>query len=398
MSLNVSKRTQQLIASPIRKFLPLVQQIEKKGIKVFKLNVGDPDIAPPPLFLQTIRKYHKKNLRYAPSPGIAEHVAAWIKYYSGFGVKLQPQNIVPTVGGAEGIILAMMAIANPGDEIIVFEPLYTSYKGFATMCDVKLVPVTLRVENNFALPQAKEIEKKITKKTKAIVVINPNNPTGSALSEKEIRMVLKIAKKHSLFVISDETYREIVFVGRPNCLLKYAEAKNNLILVDSASKRFSMPGARIGCIVSYNPDVMWSILKLAMIRLSVPTLEQYGLVPILKNSKPYTAKLMREYKRRRDMVFNALSQMPGVKCQKPQGAFYIIAQLPVANAEDFIKFLLTDFNYQGKTVLLTPAAEFYMTKGIGKDEIRIAYVLNTAELKQAMIVLEKALEAYKAKN
>lgn len=392
--LKVSKRTQQLIASPIRKFLPLVVQAEKKGIKVYKINVGDPDIAPPSQFLQTIKKYNKKNISYAPSPGIPEHVAAWIKFYAGFGIKLKPQNIVPTVGGAEGIILAMMAVANPGDEIIVFEPLYTSYKGFATMCNVKLVPVTLKVENNFALPAQKEIEKKITKKTKAIVVINPNNPTGTALTDKEIKLVIKIAKIHNLFIISDETYREIVFTGKPTSLLKYQAVKKNLVLVDSASKRFSMPGARIGCIVSYNPDVMWSILKLAMIRLSVPTLEQYGLVPILENSKPYTNKLQREYKKRRDVVFNALNKMPGVECKKPQGAFYIIAKLPVKNAEDFIKFLLTKFNYQGKTVLLTPAAEFYVTKGIGKNEIRIAYVLNTKELKEAMIVLQKGLEKY----
>ncbi|MFA6255364.1 MAG: pyridoxal phosphate-dependent aminotransferase [Patescibacteria group bacterium] len=394
MPLNVSKRTQQLITSPIRKFLPLVVQAEKRGIKVYKINVGDPDIAPPPQFLQTVKKYNKINIRYAPSPGIPEHVQAWIKYYAGFGINLKPQNIVPTVGGAEGIILAMMAVANPGDEIIVFEPLYTSYKGFATMCDVKLVPVTLKVENNFALPSQKEIEKKITKKTKAIVVINPNNPTGTALTDKEIKLVIKIAKIHSLFIISDETYREIVFTGKPTSLLKFSAAKKNLVLVDSASKRFSMPGARIGCIASYNPDIMWSILKLAMIRLSVPTLEQYGLVPILNNSKPYTTKLQREYKKRRDVIFNALTKMPGVECKKPQGAFYIIAKLPVKNAEDFIKFLLNDFNYQGKTVLLTPAAEFYVTRGIGKNEIRIAYVLNTKELKEAMVVLQKALEQY----
>jgi len=395
--LKVSKRTQNLMVSPIRKFLPLVVQTEKTGIKVFKINVGDPDIVPPPQFLQTIKKFKQKNLHYAPSPGIAEHVSAWIKYYASFGIKIKPENLVPTVGGAEGIILALMAVANPGDEIIVFEPLYTSYKGFATMSDVKLVPVTLKVENNFALPTEKEIENKITKKTKAIVVINPNNPTGTALTEKEIKLVIKIAKKHNLFIVSDETYREIVFTGKPTSLLKYLSARKNLILVDSASKRFSMPGARIGCIVSYNPEVMWSILKLAMIRLSVPTLEQYGLVPILENSKPYTNKLQQEYKKRRDVVFNALNKMPGVKCQKPQGAFYIIAKLPVPNAEDFIKFLLTDFSYQGKTVLLTPAAEFYVTKGIGKNEIRIAYVLNTAELKQAMVVLQKALEQYTKK-
>ncbi len=394
MPLKVSKRTQQLLASPIRKFLPLVRAAEKRGIKVFKVNVGDPDIAPPAKFLKTVKKYQQKNIGYAPSPGIAEHVQAWIKYYASFGIKLKPENIIPTVGGAEAIVLALMATADVGDEILVFEPLYTSYKGFATMTGIKMVPVTLKIENNFALPDQKEIEKKITKKTKAIVVINPNNPTGTALTPKEINTVIRVAKKHQLFIISDETYREIVFQGKPTSLLKFGTAKKNLIIVDSVSKRFSLPGARIGCVVSYNKDVMWSLLKLAMIRLSVPTLEQYGLVPILKNAKAYTKKIKTEYQKRRDVVFAALKKMPGVKCKKPQGAFYIIAQLPVKNAEDFIKFMLTRFNYQGKTILLTPATEFYVTKGLGQNEIRIAYVLNTKELKEAMMILQKGLEKY----
>jgi len=393
----VSKRTKSLMASPIRKFLPLVRVAEKKGIKVFKINVGDPDIKPPAQFLQTIKKYQQPNIGYAPSPGIAEHTEAWIKYYKGFGITLKPENIVPTVGGAEAMLLALTTVADQGDEILVFEPLYTSYKGFASMADVKLVPVTLKIENNFALPAEKEIEKKITKKTKAILVIHPNNPTGTALSKKEIQTIIKVANKHKLFIISDETYREIVFTGKPTSLLQFPQARKNLIVVDSTSKRFSMPGARIGCIVSHNKDVAWSLLKLAMIRLSAPTLEQYGLIPILKNSKPYTSKIKKEYQKRRDLVYQALSKMPGVVCQKPQGAFYIIAKLPVKNAEDFIKFLLTKFNYRGKTVLITPAAEFYVTPGVAKNEIRIAYVLNTKELKEAMVVLEKALEKYTKK-
>lgn len=392
--LKVSQRTQQLLASPIRKFLPLVREAEKKGIKVFKINVGDPDIAPPVQFLQTIKKYSQKNIGYAPSPGILPHVLAWQKYYAGFGVKLKPENIIPTVGGAEAILLAMLTVANPKDEILVFEPLYTSYKGFATMANIKLVPVTLKIENNFALPEETEIVKKITKKTKAIVVIHPNNPTGTALTRAEILRVIKIAKKYNLFIISDETYREIIFTGKPSSFLQFPRARKNLILVDSASKRFSLPGARIGCVVSYNQEAMASILKLAMIRLSVPTLEQYGLVPLLENSKPYTNKIKREYQKRRDVVFSALSKIPGVICRKPQGAFYLIAKLPLPNAEDFIKWLLTKFNYQKKTVLLTPAAEFYITAGVASNEIRIAYVLNTKELKEAMVVLQKGLEKY----
>jgi aspartate aminotransferase len=394
MSLNVSKRAESVIASPIRKFLPLVKAAEKKGIKIFKLNVGDPDLTPPSQLLATIKKYRQKNLGYAPSPGIAEHTGAWVKYYHHFGVNLKPENIIPTVGGAEAILLAMLAAADAGDEVIVFEPLYTSYKGFAAMADIKLVPVTLRVENNFALPSEKEITKKITKKTRAIIIINPNNPTGTILTDPEIKMVIKIAKQYKLFIISDETYREIVFSGKPNSLLKYSQAKNCAIIVDSVSKRFSCPGARIGCIVSYNQAVVWAILKFAMIRLSVPTLEQYGLIPLLKNPGPYTKKITAEYRHRHDVVISALQKIPGVVCHSSQGAFYLVVKLPVQDAEQFIQWLLTKFSYQSKTLLLTPLAEFYVSPNKGKSEIRIAYVLNTQALKDAMMVFAQALKIY----
>ncbi|OGY44543.1 MAG: hypothetical protein A3J62_01075 [Candidatus Buchananbacteria bacterium RIFCSPHIGHO2_02_FULL_38_8] len=390
----ISKRANNVIASPIRKFLPLMLQAEKRGIKVFKTNVGDPDIPTPPVILQTIKKYNGKSLGYAPSPGIKEHTEAWIKYYQGLGIKLKPENIVPTVGGAEAILLAMTTVADAGDEIIVFEPLYTSYKGFAAMINIKLVPVTLKVENNFALPSEAEIIKKITKKTKALVLISPNNPTGTAWTKKELDALVKIANKYDLFIISDETYSDIVFEGRPISLLKFTKVKNKVIVVDSVSKKFSCPGARIGCVASFNKEVMWSILKFAMVRLSAPTLEQLGLIPMLKNSKPYTRKITAEYKRRRNVVYSALKKMPGVVCRQPQGAFYIIVKLPVKNAEDFVKFMLTKFQYQGKTIMVTPAEDFYVTKGLGRNEIRIAYVLNTKALKEAMMVLEKGLGAY----
>jgi len=394
----VSKRADNVIASPIRKFLPLMLKAEQKGIKIFKTNVGDPDIMMPPILLQTIRKYSGKNLGYAPSPGIKEHTLAWVKYFSDLGIKLRPENIIPTVGGAEAILLAMIAVADINEEILVFEPLYTNYKGIAAMTNIKLVPVTLRVENNFALPPENEIIKKITKKTRAIVLINPNNPTGTAWTKKELETLTRIANKYNLFIISDETYREIVFEGHPTSLLKFSKARDKVIVVDSVSKRFSCPGARIGCVVSYNKDLMWAILKFAMVRLSVPSLEQLGLIPLLRNSKPYTKKITAEYKRRRNVVFEAFKKMPGVVCQQPQGAFYIIAKLPVKNAEDFVKFLLTKFRYKGKTIMVTPAEDFYVTKGLGKNEIRIAYVLNTQALKEAMITLRKGLEAYQKKS
>ena len=393
--LQVSKRTQKIIASPIRKFLPYVLEAEKKGVKVFKLNVGDPDIEPPMQFWRIFGNYKSRNLPYAPSPGILEHTQAWVKYYSDFEVELQPNQIIPTVGCAEAILLAIMAVTDPGDELIVFEPLYSSYKGIAAMCNVKLVPVTLFVENNFSLPSFKEIEKKISKKTKAIVIINPNNPTGTILTFKEINMICAIAKKYNLFIISDETYREIVFEGEPFTFLKMKSFSDNVIVVDSVSKRFSCPGARIGCIASYNQEVMAGVLKIAQIRLSAPTLEQYALTPLLKNSKPYTKKIVQEYKKRRDVVFAELRKMPKVICRRPQGAFYIIVKLPVDDSDSFINFLLTDFQHDKKTVLITPAKDFYVSNNLGENEVRIAYVLKMAELKEAMQLLRLALKEYK---
>lgn len=392
--LKVSKRADSVIASPIRKFLPLMLAAEKKGVGIFKLNVGDPDLELPKAFLKTIKSYSQKNLGYAPSPGIAEHSKAWQKYYKQFGVNLDVSNIIPTVGCAEAIMLAMQAVADYGDEIIVFQPLYTSYKGFAAMTGVKLVPITLKAEENFELKSIKQVEKKITRRTKAIVVINPDNPTGKLWSSKELKMILALVKKHKLFLISDETYREIRFSGRPVCLLKEREYRQHVIVTDSVSKRFSMPGARIGCVASFNKDVIGAVLKFAQARLSAPSLEQLGTVPLLSNSKPYVSKITKEYKKRKNVVYNALKKMPGVVFSNPQGAFYQAVTLPVKDAEDFVKFMLTEFSYKGKTVMITPMEDFYITPGKGRNEIRIAYVLNTGALKQAMEVLKRGLEAY----
>lgn len=393
--LKTSNRTQKIIASPIRKFLPLVLEAEKKGVKVIKLNVGDPDLEPPKIFWKGIKDYKSKNLPYAPSPGILEHVLAWVKYYSDFGVKLQARNIIPTVGCAEAILLAILAVTDPGDELIVFEPLYSSYKGLAAMCDVKLIPVTLKVEDNFSLPSFKEIEKKISKKTKAIVIINPSNPSGTILKPHEINLICELAKKHNLFIISDETYREIVFEEEPFTFLKKKSVSSHVIVVDSVSKRFSCPGARIGCIASYNQEIMAGVLKLAQTRLSAPTLEQYALIPLLKNSKKYTKEIVQEYKRRCSVVFEELRKIPGVICRKPQGAFYIIVKLPVDDSDKFVAFLLKDFQHHKKTVLITPARDFYISNNLGKNEVRIAYVLKIAELKEAMQLLQLAIAEYK---
>ena len=396
--LEVSKRAQNVIASPIRKFLPLMQAAQDRGVKVFKLNVGDPDLAPPPEFLRTIKQYKESTLGYAPSPGIKAHMQAWQKYYKKFGISLELGQMLPTVGCAEAIMLALQAVADFGDEIIVFEPLYASYKSFSVIAGIKLVPITLPIEKNFAMPPMAEIEKKISKRTKAIVIINPDNPTGKLWSEAELNTVVKIAKKHNLFIISDETYREIRFSGKPYCLLSNKSARQNVILTDSVSKRFSMPGARIGCVASYNPEVMSSVLKFAQARLSAGTLEQLGLIPLLNNSSPYVNKVVAEYKKRQKVVAEGLVKIKGAVFKPAQGAFYQAVKLPIDDSEEFVKFMIGKFQYKGATVMVTPMKDFYITPGKGTQEIRIAYVLNTKDLTQAMDVLARGVEAYNARG
>lgn len=393
--LQVSKRAQNVIASPIRKFLPFMQEAEKQGVKVYKINVGDPDLEVPPAFLKTIKAYGQKTLGYAPSPGIKAHTEAWQKYYRQFGVSLEFNNIIPTVGCAEAIMLALQAVADPGDEIIVFEPLYASYKSFSVIAGIKLVPITLPLKNNFVLPNISVVEKKISKKTKAIVVINPDNPTGKLWNKQELDGIIKLAKKHNLFIISDETYREIRFDGKKGlCLLTRKEARQNIIVCDSVSKRFSMPGARIGCVASFNMEVMGSVLKFAQARLSAGTLEQLATVPLLSNSASYVNKAVQEYKKRQRVVAQGLAKIKGAVFRPAMGAFYQAVQLPVKSAEDFVKFMISRFRYQKQTVMVTPMQDFYITPGLGKSEIRIAYVLNTRDLKIAMDLLKRGVQAY----
>lgn len=390
----VSRRVQGVIASPIRKFLPLVLDAEKRGIKFFKLNVGDPDLPPPAVFFDTLKTYNRSKLGYAPSPGTSEHVAAWQDYYSYYNIKIEPKNILVTVGGAEAILLSMLAASDPGDEFLVFEPLYSSYKGFAAMLNVALVPITLSINNNFSLPPVAEIEKKITKKTKAIIIINPNNPTGAILSVSDLMAIGKIAKRHNLFILSDETYREIVFDGSPLTALSLAEYRDQVVVIDSVSKRYSCPGARIGCIVSFNEEFMAAVLRLAMIRLSAPTLEQFALIPILRASRQYTDEVVLEYERRRDALYQALEKIPGLTCRLPQGAFYIIVGLPLPDSEEFVKFMINDFCDNSQSVLVTPARDFYISPDLGKNEVRIAYVLNSRDIARAMEIFSKGLKAY----
>ncbi|MCP6717941.1 MAG: pyridoxal phosphate-dependent aminotransferase [Patescibacteria group bacterium] len=383
--------------SPIRKFVPLLQLAKKKGLNVFELHIGQPDLKTPSQILSKIRNFNEKIIRYTPSNGIPEVQSAWKKYFKGFGINFNESEIVVTIGGSEAIFFALSAICDPEEEVIVFEPFYTNYNGIGSIVNVKLVPVRTFVKTGFHLPDKKSIEKKISKKTKAILICNPSNPTGTVYSKKELQMIVDIANKHNLFILADEVYREFVYDGQKHfSIMDFKAAHNKAVILDSISKRFSACGARIGCLASKNKDIIAGVTKFAQARLSLPMVEQIAAVPLLLNSKAYTRKIVKEYKKRRDAVYEGLQEIPGIQCLKPKGAFYITVKLPVKSAEDFTRWLLTKFSYNNQTVMLAPAAGFYASKGLGKDEVRIAFVLSAPKMKQAMKVLRIALEKYKS--
>ncbi|HTK04402.1 MAG TPA: pyridoxal phosphate-dependent aminotransferase [Candidatus Eisenbacteria bacterium] len=397
MPLNVSERAKNVIASPIRKYAPLINAAEAAGAKVIKLHIGDPDLDAPTRMLSALRLYGSKTLPYAPSSGLPAHVAAWQTYYKKLGVIIAPANFVPTSGCAEAIQLAMMAVTDPGDDLLCFEPLYTGFKAAARMFGVNLVPVPLSIDDGFRMPSAEEIERRVTPKTRGIIVINPDNPTGKVWKKAELEAVLGVAERKGLFVISDETYREIVFAGKPSTMLSFKKYRDRVIVVDSLSKRFSVPGARMGAVVSFNADVMGGVLKFAMARLSTPTLEQLAVIPLLRSPEAYVKKAVAAYKERRDAAFAALKRIPGVVAAKPDGAFYIVARLPVDDADAFVRFLINDFRRDGKTVSVTPIKDFYATPGRGLDEVRIALVRPPKTLREGMALLGAALSDYKKK-
>jgi aspartate aminotransferase len=394
-SLKISNRLQRAQFSPIRKLAPLASAAKKNGIKVYHLNIGQPDFETPKEIKEAIKNF-KNNLTYAPSEGLEEARAAWQKYYKDWGIKINKEDIIITTGGSEAIIFAMTAICDPDEEILVFEPFYTNYAGYASQSGIKLTPVTLSIKNGFHLPDEEKIIKKINKKTRGILVCNPSNPTGTIFTKKELQTISKIAKKYKLFVLADEVYREFVFDGkRHQGLMEFPKIKNQVILLDSASKRFNMCGGRVGVLVSRNKKVVQSILKLAQARLSAATLEQLAVTPLLTNSKKYIKRLVKEYEARRNVVFDALKNIKGVACQKPEGAFYIIAKLPIKNTEHFSKWLLTSFQDKKETVILAPAKDFYASPNLGRDEVRIAYVLNQRDLARAIEILKKGIGKYK---
>ena len=397
-SISISDRAQTTPASAIRKLVPLADAAKKRGIQVYHVNIGQPDLPTPRAILNEIRKFGLPTLEYAPSTGILETVMAWQKFYQNKGQMYDLKDIIVTSGGSEGLMFAFFTVADPGEELIVFEPFYTSYAIIAAMGNIVLAPVLTKAETGFHLPSEAVIEKAINSKTRGIVICNPNNPTGTAYTDSEVRMIVELALKHNLFIISDETYQEIVYEGKQVLpFASFKQLKDKLIVVDSVSKRFNSCGARVGCVASQNSEVMSAILRLAQSRLSVATVEQLALVPLLTNHKKYVESIKKIYENRRNTVVKGLKKIPGVTLVAPNGAFYIIPKIPIDDSDEFASYLLTDFQDKGETVMVAPATGFYATPNLGKDEIRIAYVLEEKKLQRAMELLGIAIKKYNNK-
>ncbi|MBG0764354.1 MAG: pyridoxal phosphate-dependent aminotransferase [Tissierellales bacterium] len=391
----VSERIKSMQESPIRKLVPLAEEAKLKGKKVYHLNIGQPDIKTPDEFFQKVKNFDEEVLSYAFSQGIPELIDSFIQYYKSYGIEFEKDDILVTNGGSEAILFSLIAVCDYGDEILIPEPFYTNYNGFSTSAGVKVVPITTKAENGFDLPSKSEIEELITGKTKAILLSNPSNPTGKVYTEEEMNLIKEVAVENDIYIIADEVYREFVYDGLEyKSFAQLPEIEDRVILTDSISKRYSACGARIGCVASKNKKVTKEVLKLCQSRLCVATIEQVGAAGLIEVSKDYMKEAFIEYDKRRNIVFDALQDMEGVICKKPKGAFYITAKLPVENAEDFVRWLLTDYDIDNETVMFAPAEGFYATEGMGRDEIRISYVLKEEDLKKAMNILKQGLIEY----
>ncbi|OGK15128.1 aspartate aminotransferase [Candidatus Roizmanbacteria bacterium RIFCSPHIGHO2_01_FULL_39_12c] len=396
--MQLSKRFLQIPESPIRKLVPLAASAINKGVKVLYFNIGDPDIETPGVMLKVLHKWRKNPIAYSRSHGEPELLAALKKYYHRLGFPfIEEGHLLVTLGGSEAISMATLAVTEYGDEILTFEPFYTNYNSYAAVNGIKIIPVKTQARNGFHLPPANVIEKKISKKTKAILYCNPNNPTGTVYSQKEVEILVSLAKKHGLFLISDEVYREFVFDGKKHVsiLQFFQEIPDQAILVDSLSKRYSLCGARIGLISSLNKNLMSGVMCIAQGRLSAGLIDQTMAAQLTQVPKSYFLKVHQEYQKRRDVLYRGLKSIPGVTVRRPEGAFYCVAGLPVKDSEDFCRFLLTDFNHHGETIMIAPAAGFYASPGLGMNEVRIAYVVNTSSIKKLIVILRAALLEYK---
>ncbi len=395
----VSKRVTNMQESPIRKLLSFADDAKSRGIHVYHLNIGQPDIHTPNIMFEAIKNYSEHVLAYGPSQGLKTARETISDYLKSYNYNIEAEDVFITTGGSEAIIFAMMAVCDIDDNIIIPEPFYTNYNGFAAMANVKIKPLTTHVENGFHLPSDEEIERLIDDRTRAILICSPNNPTGTVFTRDEIERVIKIADKHDLFVLSDEVYREFVFDGKKHTsVLEFDSHKERIVVMDSISKRFSACGARIGNIVTKNRELMKGILKLGQARLCPPTIEQIGMIEGYRHMGEFMGDMIEEYERRRDVVFEAIKHIEGAFTKKPEGAFYCVVKLPVSNADDFAKWMLTDFSVDGKTVMVAPAAGFYASSGRGNDEIRIAYVLNSNDLKDAIDILARGIAQYREQH
>ncbi len=394
----LSLRSDGMQASPIRRLMPLANAARAEGVNIFHLNIGQPDIVTPPEIMQAVREFKDQVLAYGPSEGLLPLREEICSYCSNFGVEINPGQIIVTTGGSEAIMFALMAIGDPGDEILVPEPFYTNYNGFATMSALKVVPIPTSVDQGFALPEREEIKRLITPRTRAILYCSPNNPTGAILSKAKIEMLAELAIEHNLWLLADEVYREFTYDGESHTsILSIPEISDRAIMLDSISKRFSACGARVGCLISRNPEVIQAALRMGQARLCPPTIEQVGAIAGYKSLSRFLGGMISEYQARRDIVCEELAKLEGAVYRKPPGAFYIMPQLPIDDANRFAAWLLTEFRLDGNTVMVAPGDGFYATPNRGKQEVRIAYVLKETNLRKAIQLLVRAVNDYNSR-
>lgn len=392
---SISKKGNKIPPSPIRKLVPYADDAKKRGIEILHLNIGQPDIKSPVESLNAVKETDLDLLKYEYSQGSLEFRNNVCNYYKKHSIYVSPDDIITTVGASEALSFTMNSICDPGDEVIIPEPFYANYNGFALASDVNVIPITSKIEDNFALPSIHEFEKKINSKTKAILLCNPCNPTGYVYSQEEIINIANLAKKNDLFIVVDEVYREFIYTDTKHfSILEDEKFSENAILIDSTSKRYSLCGARVGFIVSKNSEFIETCLKFALTRLSPPTLALIAANHALNSREDYIENVIKEYYKRREVIINELSQIDNIKYSNPMGAFYSIIKLPIENAEDFAKFLLTDFSYKNQSVMLSPASGFYSSENYGKDEVRIAFVLNSEKLKNAIKIIKLGLKEF----
>lgn len=393
--LEISKRIKNLPPSPMRQYIPILESVKKKGIEVLELHIGQPDLPTPKEFFEKVKTFKKKTLSYTHSLGPLELRKAWQKYFQIHQLNFEISEIISTIGGSEAIFFALAVVGDEGDNILVFEPTFPAYISFAKMLGIELRAITLTPENKFHLKTKKEIEEKIDQKTKAILICHPNNPTGTLYTREELEMIREIALKRNLFIISDETYREFSFERKHFSFGFFKDLQERVIILESLSKKFNLCGARIGCLASKNPAVIEGVTKIAQARLSLPAIEAEASVSLLEKAPKYIKKFYLEYKKRREIVFREIKKIEEVFCIKPEGGIYFMIKIPVPDSNEFTKWLVSEFSFKGKTLMVTPGSGFYVTPNLGKNEIRIALVLPPKKLKQAIKILKIALQEFK---